>query len=57
MMNIANQTSLTSEFVESALSFYRMALHRNLTRARKIENIAVACLYMCCRIERTSRNF
>uniref|UniRef100_A0A6B2FYX8 Transcription factor IIIB 90 kDa subunit (Trinotate prediction) n=1 Tax=Myxobolus squamalis TaxID=59785 RepID=A0A6B2FYX8_MYXSQ len=47
--------NLPSNVVDAAVVYYKFALGGNLTRARCCSYIAVACLYIVCRLKQTSR--
>ncbi|EDW15352.1 transcription factor IIIB 90 kDa subunit [Drosophila mojavensis] len=51
---LCQQLQLTQHYADTALNFFKMALHRHLTRGRKSTHIYAACVYMTCRTEGTS---
>ena len=52
--DLAQQLSLHSHHVESAFRYFKLAVINRLTRGRKANHIAAACLYLVCRVECTS---
>lgn len=54
---LCQQLQLTQHYADTALNFFKMALHRHLTRGRKSTHIYAACVYMTCRTEGTSRKW
>lgn len=53
--NLCNQLKLNQHHIETACSFFRMALSRNLTRGRRNTHVYAACVYLTCRTEGTAR--
>jgi len=41
--------------MDVAFNFFKMALHKHLTKGRKHSLTVAACIYMTCRIEGTPR--
>lgn len=54
MKNLADQLRISQRIAESAHRLYALALQRNFTRGRKASHVAAACLYTCCRLEKTA---
>ncbi|KAG2437566.1 hypothetical protein HYH02_011208 [Chlamydomonas schloesseri] len=48
----ALRISPSGEAVEAAHRLYRLALQRNFTRGRRVNQVAAVCLYIFCRLER-----
>ncbi|XP_076267439.1 brf RNA polymerase III subunit isoform X2 [Rhynchophorus ferrugineus] len=51
---LGNQLKLNQNCIETACTFFKMALSRNLTRGRKNSHIYAACVYLSCRTEGTA---
>lgn len=51
---LGNQLRLSQHCIDTACSFFKMALTRNLTRGRKNSHIHAACVYLSCRTEGTA---
>ncbi|XP_033227665.1 transcription factor IIIB 90 kDa subunit [Belonocnema kinseyi] len=51
---LCHQLDLTTSMIDMAVNFYRMALHKNLTRGRKQQLNHAACVYITCRMQKTS---
>lgn len=49
LQRLALQLNIGDFFVERALKYFNMALNKGLTKGRKAEYIAAACLYTACR--------
>lgn len=52
--NLAHQLRLSQLCIDVAFNFFKMALSRQLTRGRRSTHVIAACLYMTCRMEKTS---
>lgn len=39
----------SQEFLHDSVSFFKIALERNFTRGRRVDQVAAACLYIACR--------
>lgn len=50
---MASHLSLNKHCVDTAFNFFKMAIHKRLSRGRRIQHIVAACLYMTCRTEGT----
>jgi transcription initiation factor TFIIB len=55
MSHISEELQLPSNVVETGALLYRQALKEEATKGRRIETVALACLYMACRICGISR--
>lgn len=53
--NLCNQLLLNQHHIDTACSFFKMALSRNLTRGRRNTHVHAACVYLTCRTEGTAR--
>ncbi|KFD52925.1 hypothetical protein M514_06235 [Trichuris suis] len=51
MMIIANQLNLSQNCVNTALRFYKLALHLRLTFGRPLEQVTASLLYLTCRLD------
>ncbi|KAJ8971495.1 hypothetical protein NQ317_013134 [Molorchus minor] len=51
---LCNQLRLNQHCIDTACSFFKMALSRNLTRGRRNTHIHAACVYLTCRTEGTA---
>ncbi|CDW57877.1 transcription factor IIIB 90 kDa subunit [Trichuris trichiura] len=51
MMIIANQLNLNQNCVNTALRFYKLALHLRLTIGRPLEQVTASLLYLACRLD------
>jgi transcription initiation factor TFIIB len=56
MTHVSGELQLPSNVVETGALLYRQALKEEATKGRRIETIAIACLYMACRICEISRS-
>ena len=52
---LANQLQLNNHCVESAYMFFKLAVSKRLTKGRRTNHVAAACLYLVCRTEKTPR--
>ena len=52
---LGNLMKLNQHCIDSAFTFFKMALNLNLTKGRKASLVDTACLYMVCRTEGTPR--
>ncbi|CAB4010686.1 transcription factor IIIB 90 kDa subunit-like [Paramuricea clavata] len=52
---LANQLQLNNHCIESAYMFFKLAVSKRLTKGRRTNHIAAACLYLVCRTEKTPR--
>lgn len=50
---LGNMMKLNQHCIDSAFTFFKMALNLNLTKGRKASLVDTACLYMVCRTEGT----
>ncbi|CAH0550101.1 unnamed protein product [Brassicogethes aeneus] len=53
---LCSQLRLNQHCIDTACSFFKMALSRNLTRGRKNSHVHAACVYLTCRTEGTALN-
>ncbi|XP_066142850.1 transcription factor IIIB 90 kDa subunit [Euwallacea fornicatus] len=51
---LGNQLRLNQHCIDTACSFFKMALSRNLTRGRRNTHVHAACVYLSCRTEGTA---
>ncbi|KAI9338236.1 cyclin-like protein [Obelidium mucronatum] len=51
---IGNQMRMTDRQIESAQRYFNIAVVQNFTKGRKAMNVASSCLYIVCRMEKTS---
>ncbi|KAJ3046705.1 transcription factor TFIIIB subunit brf1 [Rhizophlyctis rosea] len=53
---IANQPQIrmNARHIEAAQRFFNLAVINNFTKGRKLNNVAAACLYINCRMEKTA---
>ncbi|KAJ3100535.1 transcription factor TFIIIB subunit brf1 [Phlyctochytrium planicorne] len=51
---IGNQMRMSDRQIEGAQRYFNLAVLQNFTKGRKANNVAAACLYIVCRLERTS---
>ncbi|CAG9862358.1 unnamed protein product [Phyllotreta striolata] len=51
---LCSQLKLNQHCTDTACSFFKMALSRNLTRGRRNTHVHAACVYLTCRIEGTA---
>lgn len=51
---IANGLSLAERVCDSAQRTYTLAVANQFTRGRRTEYVAAACLYVACRLEKTT---
>lgn len=54
---VAQQLRLNQHCIDMSFNFFKMALHKQLTKGRKHLLTVAACIYMTCRIEGTPRKF
>ncbi|KAL3279181.1 hypothetical protein HHI36_016694 [Cryptolaemus montrouzieri] len=54
IQHLCNQLMLNQHSVDTACSFFKMALSRNLTKGRKNTHVHAACVYLVCRTEGTA---
>ncbi|XP_028131953.1 transcription factor IIIB 90 kDa subunit [Diabrotica virgifera virgifera] len=52
--HLCNQLRLNQHCIDTACSFFKMALSRNLTRGRRNTHVHAACVYLTCRTEGTA---
>ncbi|XP_056635285.1 transcription factor IIIB 90 kDa subunit [Diorhabda sublineata] len=52
--HLCNQLRLNQHCIDTACSFFKMALSRNLTRGRRYTHVHAACVYLTCRTEGTA---
>ncbi|XP_060518423.1 transcription factor IIIB 90 kDa subunit [Cylas formicarius] len=52
--HLGNQLKLNQHCIDTACSFFKMALSKNLTRGRRNTHIHAACVYLTCRTEGTA---
>ncbi|GFR12410.1 transcription factor IIIB 90 kDa subunit [Trichonephila clavata] len=55
IQNLASKLQLKPPAVDTALSYYKLALNKHLTKGRKSAHVIAACVYMVCRTDGTSR--
>ena len=55
IVELAGMLQLNQHCVDTAFSFYKMAVKRRATRGRKSPHVIAACLYLVCRTEGTPR--
>ncbi|CAL8111524.1 unnamed protein product [Orchesella dallaii] len=53
IVEVAQQLRLNQHCIDMAFNFFKMALHKQLTKGRKNSLTIAACVYMTCRIEGT----
>jgi transcription factor IIIB 90 kDa subunit len=51
---IADQLRIPERLVDSAVRVFKLALDKSFTKGRNARNVAAACLYTACRLEKTS---
>ncbi|KAJ3401184.1 transcription factor TFIIIB subunit brf1, partial [Chytridiales sp. JEL 0842] len=51
---IGNQMKMSDRQIESAQRYFNLAVIENFTKGRKANSVASACLYVVCRLEKTS---
>ncbi|KAI8618813.1 cyclin-like protein [Chytriomyces sp. MP71] len=51
---IGHQMRMTDRQIEQAQRYFNLAVLKNFTKGRKAANVACACLYIICRMEKTS---
>ncbi|KAI9365962.1 cyclin-like protein [Zopfochytrium polystomum] len=51
--DIGNQLKLSEIHIDQALRFFNLAVVHNFTKGRRGNNVAAACLYIACRLEKT----
>lgn len=51
---LINALKLPERFIDQAQRFYVLALSNNFVRGRRTNYVIAACLYVVCRIEKTS---
>ena len=51
---IATALRISERYVDSAQRYFNLALAHNFTRGRKTEFVAASCLYIACRMDKTS---
>jgi transcription factor IIIB subunit 2 len=51
---IGNQMKMSDRQIESAQRYFNLAVIENFTKGRKANSVACACLYIVCRLEKTS---
>ncbi|KAI8872424.1 cyclin-like protein, partial [Ramicandelaber brevisporus] len=54
IMAMATALRMNSVQVDSAMRMYTLALDRNFTKGRNAQHVAAACLYIVCRMQKTS---
>jgi len=54
IQQVVNALRLPDRFVDMAQRFYSLALSTNFVRGRRTNYLIAACLYIVCRIEKTS---
>ncbi|KAH1007776.1 hypothetical protein HUJ04_004970 [Dendroctonus ponderosae] len=52
---LGTQLKLNQHCIDTACTFFKMALSSNLTRGRKNSHVYAACVYLSCRTEKTER--
>ncbi|WAR19687.1 TF3B-like protein [Mya arenaria] len=55
IQHLASQLNLNNHCVDTAFNFYKMAVAKRMTMGRKSTHVIAACLYLVCRVEKTSR--
>ena len=55
IQQVGSQLKLNQHCLDTAFNFFKMAVHKNLTRGRKQAHVIAACLYIVCRTEGTPR--
>ncbi|XP_065225815.1 transcription factor IIIB 90 kDa subunit [Planococcus citri] len=53
LSRMCQQLRINQHCLETALTFYKMALTRHLTKGRRSSLVCAACLYIACRLEKT----
>ena len=54
IQQMASKMQLNSHNVDTALSYFKMAVEYRFIQGRKTEHVVAACLYVVCRLEQTS---
>ncbi|XP_052767798.1 transcription factor IIIB 90 kDa subunit-like [Mya arenaria] len=54
IQHLASQLNLNNHCVDTAFNFYKMAVAKRMTMGRKSTHVIAACLYLVCRVEKTS---
>ena len=54
IQQIANALNMTERHMEAAQRYYNLAILNDFNKGRKTVNVASACLYIVCRMEKTS---
>jgi len=54
IQQIANALNMTERHMEAAQRYYNLAVLNDFNKGRKTVNVASACLYIVCRMEKTS---
>jgi transcription factor IIIB subunit 2 len=54
ILSLATALHISERYVEAAQRYFNLALAYNFTRGRTTQSVAAACLYVACRMERTS---
>ena len=52
---LATALGLSQHFVDTAHRYFNLALNIGFTRGRRSTNVAAACMYIVCRLEKTSQ--
>ncbi|KAJ1934424.1 transcription factor TFIIIB subunit brf1, partial [Linderina pennispora] len=55
LIRLATAVGLSEHFVDSAQRYFTLALNLNFTRGRRAAYVSAACLYIVCRMEKTSQ--
>jgi len=54
IQQIANALNMTERHMKAAQRYYNLAILNDFNKGRKTVNVASACLYIVCRMEKTS---
>ncbi|ORX95439.1 BRF1-domain-containing protein [Basidiobolus meristosporus CBS 931.73] len=54
IQSIATALRLSERFMEAAQRYFNLAIANNFLQGRKTQNVVAACLYVVCRMEKTS---
>ncbi|KAJ3118882.1 transcription factor TFIIIB subunit brf1 [Nowakowskiella sp. JEL0407] len=49
---VAHQMNIRQQYIEQAQRYYNLAIINDFTRGRRIANVAAACLYIVCRLNK-----
>ncbi|KAJ2910215.1 transcription factor TFIIIB subunit brf1, partial [Coemansia aciculifera] len=55
IQSLATPLRLSEHYIDSAQRYYMLALNLNFTKGRRSMHVAAACLYIVCRVEKSTQ--